>query len=187
MNWKHITYRNITAMLLMFIFTLGWNNACISAKAEEAADPTTDGFPLKLQLIWGTDTTLKTNKFKAVSPETKKKFEEFLKWENYYEISCKRINLTDDAERSIQMSDKCKIKIRKIEEKTIEVKLYGEGKLIIKKRTKITAKKPQSIAGRNEANSDFWGIMISVDDGTDKDENNNCKKKTKRKKNRLSP
>ncbi|MDI9400620.1 MAG: hypothetical protein ACOX2U_03275 [Limisphaerales bacterium] len=128
-------------------------------------------FPLKLQLIWGTDTNIDEvehlkGRFKEVKPEIQKRLEEFLKWNHYYEISCKKVDLKEPKEYSVVMSKHCEIKIRKIEneKEVVEVKLYGKDKMVVRKKARITAKKPQSIAGKTESTSDFWCVLISVDD-----------------------
>lgn len=125
--------------------------------------------PIRLQLIWGTDSKSKSGRFEEVDPAIKERLNEFLKWQYYYEISNKQVKLEDDKLQSVQMSKKCEIRIRRIENRTVEVQLYGENKLIIKKRAKISARKPQCVAGRNEVNADFWGVLISLDDGSVKE------------------
>ena len=163
-------YRSLFAVfisLTLFLSCVCFTELKAEVCAAEASKSGED-FPLKLQLIWGTDKDIKgtsvENKFKEVDPTVKERLGEFLKWKYYYEISCKRINLVDDKEQKVRMSKKCEIEIQKIEGQTVEVKLYGEDKMVVKKRAKITAKKPQSVAGKTEENSDFWCVLISVDD-----------------------
>ena len=121
---------------------------------------------LKFQLIWGTnmDLTGKKVKFKEVDDEVKRRLGEFLKWNAYYEISCQRIQLKDSNEQTVKMSKKCEIKVNRIGPNVIEAILFGEGKLLLKKKAKITKNKPHSLAGKNEANADFWCVFISLDD-----------------------
>ena len=102
---------------------------------------------LKFQLIWGTNMDLTGKKVKF-----------------YYEISCQRIQLKDSNEQTVKMSKKCEIKVKRIGPNVIEAKLFGEGKLLLKKKAKITKNKPHSLAGKNEANADFWCVFISLDD-----------------------
>lgn len=126
-------------------------------------------FPLKLQLIWGTDTNINDvehlkGKLKEVDPAVKKRLGEFLKWNYYYEISCKKADLKEPREYSVVMSKHCEIKINKIEDEIVEVKLYGNDKMVVKKKARITPGKPQSIAGKTESTAEFWCVLISVDD-----------------------
>jgi hypothetical protein len=126
-------------------------------------------FPLKLQLIWGTDTNINDvehlkGKFKEVHPAVKKRLGEFLKWNYYYEISSKKVDLKEPKEYSVVMSKHCEIKISKVEDEVVEVKLFGKDKMVVKKKARITPKKPQSIAGKTESTAEFWCVLISVDD-----------------------
>lgn len=167
------------------VFVLGTLLLCGSAhlsnlcaeepkEAQEAKQPQEEKninpvFPLKLQLIWGTDTNINDverlkGKFKEVDPAVKKRLGEFLKWNYYYEISSKKVDLKEPKEYSVVMSKHCEIKISKVEDEVVEVKLYGKDKMVVKKKARITPKKPQSIAGKTESTAEFWCVLISVDD-----------------------
>lgn len=174
-------YRSLFAFFISLALFLSC--ACSTVVRAEESKNEAD-FPLKLQLIWGTDKDIKgtpmENKFKEVDSTVKERLGEFLKWKYYYEISCKRVNLVDDKEKKVRMSKKCEIEIQKIEGNTVEVKLYGEDKMVVKKRAKITAKKPQSVAGKNEETSDFWCVLISVDDDPKGEKEKDAEKKTEK-------
>ena len=134
-------YRSLFAFFISL--TLFLSRACSTVvRAEESKDEA--DFPLKLQLIWGTDKDIKgtpmENKFKEVDSTVKERLGEFLKWKYYYEISCKRVNLVDDKEKKVRMSKKCEIEIQKIEGNTVEVKLYGEDKWSSKKEQRSLPK-----------------------------------------------
>ncbi len=169
----------------LIVFVLGTLFLCGSAhfsslyaeepeEAQEAKKPQEEKninpvFPLKLQLIWGTDTNINDvehlkGKLKEVDPAVKKRLGEFLKWNYYYEISCKKADLKEPREYSVVMSKHCEIKINKIEDEIVEVKLYGNDKMVVKKKARITPGKPQSIAGKTESTAEFWCVLISVDD-----------------------
>jgi len=178
MLWVKLCRRLVVFVLgtLLLCGSAYFSNLCAEEpkEAQEAKQPQEEKninpvFPLKLQLIWGTDTNINNvehlkGKFKEVDPAVKKRLGEFLKWNYYYEISSKKVDLKEPKEYSVVMSKHCEIKISKVEDEVVEVKLYGKDKMVVKKKARITPKKPQSIAGKTESTAEFWCVLISVDD-----------------------
>jgi hypothetical protein len=178
MLWVKLCRRLVVFVLgtLLLCGSAYFSNLCAeeTKEAQEAKQPQEEKninpvFPLKLQLIWGTDTNINNvehlkGKFKEVDPAVKKRLGEFLKWNYYYEISSKKVDLKEPKEYSVVMSKHCEIKISKVEDEVVEVKLYGKDKMVVKKKARITPKKPQSIAGKTESTAEFWCVLISVDD-----------------------
>jgi len=175
MFWVRLCRRLSVLVLgtLLFCGSAHFSNLCAQepedARQTQEEKNTNPVFPLKLQLIWGTDTSIDDverlkGKFKEVEPAVKKRLGEFLKWKYYYEISSKKVDLKEPREYSVVMSKHCEIKISRVENEVVEVKLYGKDKMVVKKKARITPKKPQSIAGKAESTAEFWCVLISVDD-----------------------
>jgi hypothetical protein len=128
---------------------------------------------LKAQLIWGTDEEKPDDpNLREVDSKLADKLRRVFKWKNYFEVTNQNITLTP-AGKTFSMSPKCKIELKKIEgdskkgeEPIIEVKFYGEGKLVTTKRQpiKLLQRGEYSIfAGDDkEKNGNAWFVVLSL-------------------------
>lgn len=121
---------------------------------------------LKAQLIWGTDGNKPPDaNYKELDEAIKKKLSRVFKWKNYFEISQQPATVTSTWKR-LKMSSKCEVELRFVDDATLEVKLYGEGKL-----TKVFRQPSKSlaqgcfiiIAGDAKDNvDDAWFVVLSA-------------------------
>lgn len=166
-----IYFSNILRTLMIFgtalLLTVSAVRADVAKKTPEEIAKTIEQANLKLQLIWGTDEKVENNKFKEVSEDCKKKLSEFLKWKNYYQISARYV-VANEKDQKIQMSKKCEVVISQTDD-VVEATVYGEGKLVLKKKMKVTPQIPQSIGGKDEKGN-AWVILISIPSEKDKQE-----------------
>jgi hypothetical protein len=123
-----------------------------------AADKT---LKLDAQLIWGTDqeNPNKTD-LKDISPELRKKLCKVFKWKNYFEISRKEVILPQQANQRIRMSPKCELEFSQAGESCIEVKLYGENHLVVRKKQALVSGEPMVLAG-DDKNDTAWFVVIA--------------------------
>lgn len=121
---------------------------------------------LRAQLIWGTDEPKpKGSQCKEVDPALQKKLGRVFKWKNYFQISEQKTALGSQESKRLKMSSKCEIEFTYIEEATLEVKLYGEGKLTKTIRQPVKALQQGElgvIGGDDKAKyNDAWFVVLS--------------------------
>jgi hypothetical protein len=119
---------------------------------------------LKFQanLIWATDSETSPDvKHKPVDGEIKRKLSELpLKWKNYFLVKRENdvaVAKGDSAE--VKLSDKCRVKIKDIDGKNIEVSLIGKGEPILK-RTQPLSKGEILVLGGNAPDSTGWLVVL---------------------------
>jgi len=122
---------------------------------------------LKVQLVWGTDEAKPRNaEIKELEPKLRKKLERVFKWKNYFEIKQEQTALPSTESKRIKLSAKCEIEVRFVDEGTLEVKLFGEGKLTATKRQAFKPLMQGEIlvmAGDDKQKfEDAWFVVVSV-------------------------
>ncbi len=121
---------------------------------------------LKAQLIWGTDGEKPSeNTCKELNEPLKKKLCRVFKWKNYFEISQQSVVLAGETKR-LKMSAKCEVEVRSLDDSTLEIKLFGEGKWTKTVRQSLKALNKGEIAviaGDAKDNiNDAWFVVFSV-------------------------
>ena len=127
---------------------------------------------LKVQLIWGTDEAKPEDKnLKEIDPKLADKLRRVFKWKNYFEVTNQNLTLPSQMSKTISMSPKCKLELKRVEgearknEEGIIVKLFGEGKL--RTTNKIPIKLLQQgeysiLAGDDkDKQDDAWFVVLS--------------------------
>lgn len=116
---------------------------------------------LVAQLIWGTDQPKPGNaQLKDISPALRDKLRKVFKWKNYFEVHQQTITLPKQAGQKIRMSPKCELEFTDAGQQYTEVKLYGEGRLVVKKRQAIIPGEPMVVAG-DDKNNNAWFVVIT--------------------------
>ncbi|MCD6337915.1 MAG: hypothetical protein J7M29_00840 [Verrucomicrobia bacterium] len=147
---------------------LGWIAAILAlafTSRGEAAE-TKRTLPLQASLIWGTDGLKPADlKCRDVSPQLKARFRKIFRWKNYYEITRKRTVVREGKTSQLDMSKKCRLKIRFADARMLEVILIGEGRLVKKVRHPIAAflrGELLVLAGDDKNNfQDAWFVVLS--------------------------
>ncbi len=127
---------------------------------------------LKIQLIWGTDEAKPKNQdLKEIDPKLADKLRRVFKWKNYFEVTNQNVTLSPQMSKTVSMSSKCKLELKRIggeakkNEEAIIVKLYGEGHLRTTNRLplKLIQQGEYSIlAGDDkEKQDDAWFVVLS--------------------------
>lgn len=118
-------------------------------------------FKLDAQLIWGTNQQKPNHPdLKEISPDLRNKLCKVFKWKNYFEVGRKEITLPQEACKRIRMSPKCELEFGKVGGNTIEVKLYGENKLVVTKKQSLSPGEPMVLAG-DDKNDSAWFVVIT--------------------------
>lgn len=152
---NHVAFRLILGLLVL----LGWFPGTAAVSAADLS--------LKTQLLWGTDQQRpKESTYKEVDAKLKQKLGRIFKWKNYFEINEQKVSLgTKDAKR-LKLSAKCEIEVRFVDEQTLEIKLYGEGKLTKTIRQSVKALSRGELAvlagDDKEKYDDAWFVVLSA-------------------------
>jgi len=127
----------------------------LSQASVHAAD-----LKLEATLVWGTnDEKSPDASHKPVDTVYAKKLAKYFKWKNYFEVNRQTVTIPSRQSKRLTMSKQCVIEITELEGEPIEVKLYGEGKLLNKFTKALTKGEIVAIAG-DDKNESAWFVMI---------------------------
>ena len=112
-------------------------------------------------LIWGTDGTAPSEaNLKPVEPDVLRKLRATpFKWKRYFEVHREEFGIQEGQDSKVRMSKDCEIVVRAVDAKTIELKLYGEGKLV----GQITQRLPKRellVVGGDAENFTSWFVVL---------------------------
>ena len=136
------------------------------AMPVRAAD---DCAKIRAVLIWGTnDPKPENSKLKDLDPKTGRKLRAVFKWKDYYEVNRKEFAATKTGNEKVRLSEKCEIAVRDFGKSTVEVKLYGEGQLVVTKRQIMKPGELLVLAGEDK-NDTAWFVAFTLapEDGAD--------------------
>jgi hypothetical protein len=89
------------------------------------------------------------------------------KWKSYFEISAQKLVVPPRGVKRVKMSPKCELEFRMTDEATLEVKLFGEGKLTktIRQSTKSLEQGEIAVLAGDDKDKygDAWFVVISED------------------------
>lgn len=116
---------------------------------------------LQAQLVWGTDDTKpKDPSLKDIDPKLKKKLKDVFKWKNYFVCRDQTFHVPASSIKKVQMSSKCQVQVENLGGSRIEVKLYGEGNLLVTKKQILTPAELLVLAG-DDKNNTAWFVVLS--------------------------
>lgn len=123
---------------------------------------------LRVQLVWGTDgTPPKDTNYTQLEPQIKGKLSRIFKWKNYFLIHEQRVVIgTQGDDKRLKLSTKCEIEMKRVDEATLQIKLFGEGRWTKTIRQSIKALERGELAvlaGDDKNNyADAWFVVISA-------------------------
>ncbi len=133
------------------------------------AVPTTQAGDLALtaQLIWGTDDAKPKDKdLKDLDSKIREKLCKVFKWKNYFQVGEKKVELGRKETKRVKMSGKCEIELKFVDDATVEIKLFGEGKHTGTLRKSLKAIEQGElcvVAGDDKDRyGDAWFVIISL-------------------------
>ena len=116
---------------------------------------------LHAQLVWGTNKEKPDDpKLKEVDAIVAEKLRKVFKWKNYFEVKRQNVTITAGTPKKVTMSDECEIEIQNLGNASIEVKLYGRGKLAVRKTQKISPGELLVLAG-DDKDDTAWFVVLS--------------------------
>jgi hypothetical protein len=117
---------------------------------------------LVAQLIWGTDGGMPAEaKIKEIDRDTRAKLKGIFRWKNYFEVSREEFTVATAAKRRVQMSKKCQVEVENQGRSIIEVKLFGEDKLLLTKRQVLRAGELLVLAG-DDKDDTAWFVILTL-------------------------
>jgi hypothetical protein len=122
---------------------------------------------LRTQLVWGTDGERPVDvTVKELDSQLKKKLGSIFKWKNYFEVNQQKITLGPKESKKLKLSNKCEIELRFLDDNTLEIKLFGEGKLTKTVRQSVKSLVLGDIAvlagDDKDKYNDAWFVILSV-------------------------
>ncbi len=113
-------------------------------------------------LIWGTNGEKPADKgIKEVDPKLGEKLSKIFKWKKYFEIKTEAFAVGPDRPKQVTMSKQCRIDVQNLGNSVLEVKLFGEGKLVVTKRHPLAANEPLILAGDGKDDT-AWFVVITT-------------------------
>ena len=127
--------------------------------AAEAAD-----LKLRAQLIWGTDGAKPADaQIKELDAETQDKLKGVFKWKNYFEVTARNFEVPARTRKAVRLSPKCEIEVEHLGDALVEVKLFGEGRMVVKRKQTLKAGELLVLAGDDKNNTAWFVILKAVD------------------------
>ena len=83
------------------------------------------------------------------------------KWKNYYEVNRQNFTVTSSAPKKVKMSGQCEIEVQNLGGSSVELKLYGQGKMVVRKTQKIKSGELLVLAG-DDKNDTAWFVVLSL-------------------------
>ena len=117
---------------------------------------------LQAQLVWGTNNEKPDDpKLKDVDPRVKDKLRGVFKWKNYFEVNRQDFTVTATGPKKVKMSDLCEVQVQNLGNSSVELKLYGQGKMVVRKTQKIKTGELLVLAG-DDKNDTAWFVVLSL-------------------------
>ena len=96
----------------------------------------------------------------------RKKLGRIFKWKNYFEVSDQKVTLSGKELKRLKMSPKCEMEVGFLDDATLEVKLFGEGKLTKKVRQPVKSllNGELGVIGGDDKDkyNDAWFVVLSA-------------------------
>jgi hypothetical protein len=124
-----------------------------------SAQPKKDELCFQVELIWGANEKQNDPKLTDVNPQLKERLQSIFKWNYYYKVNSDRVCVPVGDSKKHKLSDKCDIELKDLGKPMLEVKLYGEGKLMSTVK-KAVAPNDLVLAGDDPKNKTAWFVVI---------------------------
>lgn len=114
----------------------------------------------QVQLIWGTDGEKPKDKpLKEVDVKFQDKLKGVFKWKNYFEVTRQPLTLPKEGLQKLKLSDKCDLQVQDLGNSRVEVRLFGEGKPVVKKAQSVAPGEMIILAGDSK-NDTAWFVVL---------------------------
>lgn len=124
--------------------------------------PSEPKLELDAVLVWGTNGPRPADpELKDLQVEICQKLQAVFKWKEYYEVNRRTLKFVARQVQKVRLSPKCEVSVENLGRATIEVRLYGEGKLVVKKKQTMTPGELLVLAGEDR-NDTAWFVVFSL-------------------------
>ncbi len=133
--------------------------------AAGLAQATTCAGEMKLEakLVWGTDGPKPDDpKLRELDAALKEKLKGVFKWKNYFEVNHQSLAVSESVSKKVRMSAKCVIEVQNLGGSIVEVKLFGEGDLVVKKKEPLKSGKSLIVAGPSKDGTAWFVALTNV-------------------------
>jgi hypothetical protein len=162
MKWS-LGVSNRPEILLRLFFLVGTILAVSSPFSAPAADkgsPSSD-LQFQVQLVWGTNGPKPDDKpFQVVNDKLREQLKVVFKWENYYEVCRKPFSVPKDTSARLKLSDRCQLEMQQAGPSRVEIRLFGGGRLVLKKTQPVVPGEISVLAGDSE-NDTGWFVVLT--------------------------
>lgn len=105
--------------------------ACLAYLIATAAEAQAGDMQFRIRLIWGTNQDKsKHPSLQEVESALVDKLRKIFKWEHYFRVKDESLTVSDGEAKRKVLSDKCEVEVKNLTRSMLEVKLWGEGKLV---------------------------------------------------------
>ncbi len=141
--------------MVLTLLALSWGAG--AAPAEEG------DIHLLAQLVWATDGPKPADKeLKEADVIVRARLRGVFRWKNYYEVGRKQLKLGSPGFSRVRLSPKCEIEVEHFGKANFEVRLFGEGKMVVKKRQSLTPGELLVLAG-DDKDDTAWFVVIRLE------------------------
>src|ERR1041385_5246557 len=150
MNNRFLLCRLTLAATISFV--------CFSITARSAPGD----LNLQARLVWGTNKDKPDDpKLKDVDAQVKEKLRGVFKWKNYFEVNRQDFTVTASGPKRVKMSNRCEVEVQNLGNSSVELRIYGQGKMVVRKTQKIKAGELLVLAG-DDKNDTAWFVVLSL-------------------------
>jgi hypothetical protein len=121
-----------------------------------------DAVKVNATLVWGSKDVPDDKKLMRVGKGLQTKLRKALKWEHYFEINRKSLNVGTGQTQRFRMSKKCEVEIKRLNADQLNVKLIGEGKVVVSKKHSL-AKEDSVVMGGPCKDKTAWFVVLQFD------------------------
>lgn len=148
--------------LFAALFLFAWC-AFFPVEASTNVAANAESIRLNARLVWGTNGAKPPkDDLTELNDKLKSKLQGVFKWKNYFQCHSERFEVSGTATKRVKLSDQCEIEVENQGGSWVEVKLYGEGKLLVKKRQVLTPGELLILAGDGK-NDTAWFVVLALD------------------------
>jgi hypothetical protein len=151
----HLPIRQRRVGFLAAVLLAGLSISLLGAPSEAKLE-------LDAVLVWGTNGPRPADpELKDLQVEIRQKLQAVFKWTDYYEVNRRSLQFVSRQVQKVRLSPKCEVSVENLGRATIEVRLYGEGKLVVKKKQTMTPGELLVLAGEDR-NDTAWFVVFSL-------------------------
>ncbi len=113
-------------------------------------------------LVWGSKDVPEKKELTPVDKVLQAKLRKALKWEHYFQISRKSLNVPAGKTQRVRLSKKCEVEVKRLDADLLNVRLIGEGKVVVNRRHSL-AKDDSVVMGGPCEDKSAWFVVLQFE------------------------